>query len=210
MKVRLISSRTRGRARFGMVGLVCSVLLLVTLSSVASAQEASGTTRGPGGIRDLSPQERPQDLSLMLFAPWWHGIGIGAIARYEIPIVPNGFIPQINDQFSLEPSLAFSYTRGYARYYYGVGSIDRDYGKSINIAPALYANWSFHVTSKFRPYVAIGLGYSIGIEVGDVDWSPSYFYFDSAVGLFYNFSSTVAFRAELGALGPKAGLSIYF
>lgn len=183
------------------------VACIVALAGVTGAQAQEGTTRGPGGIRDTSPQARPQNLSVMAFIPWWYGIGIGAMARYEIPIVKDGFIPAINDQFSLEPSLALSYTRDYGYYgYYG-----RDLrAKSINIAPALYAMWSFHVTSKFRPYATIGLGYSIGIEVGDVNWSPNYFYFDSAIGMFYRFSPAVAFRGELGAQGPKAGFSFYF
>ncbi len=208
MKVRL-RKLARASARFAIVGLVSSVGCLTSAPGIASAQDGAGSPRGDGGIRDLSPQERPQNLSVMMFVPWWYGIGIGAMARYEIPVVPDGFIPQINDHFSIEPSLAFSYTRDYGYYYRALGS-EGLRRKALNIAPAVYATWSFHITQKFRPYAAIGLGYSIGVDVGDVHWSPSYFYFDSAVGLFYDFSSAVAFRGEIGAQGPKAGLSVYF
>jgi hypothetical protein len=185
--------------------------LIAAIAMTASAQSAhaqgAGTARGPGGIRDTSPQQRDQDLSVMLFIPWWYGVGVGAMLRYEIPIVPDGFIPAINDQFSLEPSLGLSYTRDYG--YYRIGR-DEFRAKSFNIAPALYANWSFHITPKFRPYIAIGLGYNIGVEVGDVNWSPNYFYFDIAPGMFFRFSDAAAFRAELGAQGPKLGFSFFF
>ncbi len=186
--------------------------LIAAFATIASAQGAeaqgAGTTRQPGGIRDRSPQHRDQDLSVMLYIPWWYGIGVGVMARYEIPIVPDGFIPAINDQFSLEPSLGISFTRDYGRYSY----LGDDYRRrAINIAPAIYGTWSFHITPKFRPYVTLGLGANIGIDTGDgPDWSPSYFYFDIAPGLFYRFSDAAAFRAELGAQGTKVGFSFFF
>jgi hypothetical protein len=182
--------------------------IAMTASADTAAAQGAGSTRGPGGIRDTSPQQRPQDLSVMLYIPWWYGVGIGAMLRYEIPIVPNGFIPAINDQFSLEPSLALAYTRDYGTYRY-LGDDDLR-AKAFNIAPAVYGTWSFHITPKFRPYLAVGLGYNIGVELGDVDWSPNYFYFDIAPGLFYKFSEAAAFRAELGAQGTKVGFSFFF
>jgi len=179
--------------------------IAMPVSASGAAAQGAGTTSGPGGIKDTSPQQRPQDLSVMLHIPWWGGVGIGAMIRYEIPIVPDGFIPAINDQFSLEPSLGFGFLRSYGNH-----GPNHEYGKAFNISPALYGIWSFHITSKFRPYAALGLGYSIGIELDDVNWSPSYFYFDIAPGLFYKFSDSTAFRAEVGAQGPKVGLSFIF
>jgi opacity protein-like surface antigen len=181
-------------------------------ASVTSEPAAGTATVEPGKegtIKDRSVHEsRPYTLSAMLYVPWWYGIGIGVNARFEIPVVKDGFIPQINDQFSIEPSLSFDYrSRGY-------GFVD-DRLKFIDITPAVYAMWSFHITPKFRPYGAIGLGYNIGIwldddEVLGRDVSNNYFYFDVAAGLFYNFSEHVALRAELGAVGPKVGLAGVF
>ena len=60
------------------------------------------------------------------------------------------------------------------------------------------------------------LGWNIGIDItddrydDDYDWDSSFFYFDVAAGLYYRFSENIAFRGELGALGPKAGLSFFF
>ena len=191
------------------------VSIAMTASASGAAAQGAGTTRGPGGIKDTSPQQRPQDLSVMLFIPWWYGIGAGVMARYEIPIVPDGFIPAINDQFSLEPSLGIDFRRAYGDYAY----FDRDGdlrtrggGRQVGITPALYGMWSFHITSKFRPYASIGLGVTLGFETGDDDWpgSPHDFFLDTAIGMFFRFSDAAAFRAELGSGGPKVGFSFFF
>lgn len=190
------------------------LIVAIFVSSLFIAQGASAQDSArEGAIRDTSQHQRPMDLSLMAYVPWWWGVGIGVNARFEIPVVPDGFIPSINDQFSIEPSLSFGYRRPYGTFIY-----DNE-PHYVDIAPAVYATWSFHITPKFRPYAAIGLGYNIGIWTNKPDDLPgyswrsvdkNYFYFDTAVGLFYNFNKSVAFRGELGAQGPKAGVSIFF
>ena len=75
---------------------------------------------------------------------------------------------------------------------------------AISIAPAVYATWS-SLDSKFRPYRAIGLGWTSARLTDDrydddYDWDSSFFYFDVAAGLYYRFSENIAFRGELGAL----------
>jgi hypothetical protein len=163
----------------------------------------------PGSIKDRSEHTRPYGATAMLYLPWYYGIGIGVNARFEIPIVPDGFISAINDQISLEPSIALGYR-------------SRSYGWApdrltfLDITPALYAMWSFHITPKFRPYGALGLGYDIGIWLNEDDFAggndvtAGYFYWDLAAGLFYEFNEHAAFRCELGAQGPKAGFSVFF
>jgi hypothetical protein len=180
--------------------------VILLLSQQALAQG----TRDPGGITDRSVhEERPMGISAMLYLPWYYGIGIGVNARFEIPIVKDGFIPQINDQVSIEPSLSL----GYRSRSYGWTN---DRLRFLDIIPAGYFMWSFHITEKFRPYAAIGLGYDIGIWLDDEDDYPGsnvnagFFYWDSAVGLFYKFSESGAFRCEIGAQGPKAGISVLF
>ena len=72
--------------------------------------------------------------------------------------------------------------------------------------------WSFHITPKFRPYVALGMGVTFGVKTGNTEWSRNLhnFYFDNSVGLFYRFSAPVAFRGEIGSGGLKAGFSFFF
>lgn len=175
----------------------------------AAEDDTSSSDSGDGSIKDRSVHDsRPLGVSGMLYLPWYFGIGIGFNARVEIPVVKDGFIPQINDQFSIEPSFSVAYrTRSYG------WATDRL--TFLDFTPAVYAMWSFHITPKFRPYAALGLGYDIGIWLNDDDYpgsdvTASFFYWDSAVGLFYNFTPSVAFRGELGAQGPKAGLSVFF
>jgi len=49
-----------------------------------SVQAASSGSEG--GIRDRSPHLRQQGLSILAFVPWYSGIGIGVMGRYEIPV----------------------------------------------------------------------------------------------------------------------------
>jgi hypothetical protein len=181
---------------------LCSWLFI---ASAASAQD------GGGSIKDRSAHTRPMSISAMLYlSPWYNGLATGVVGRFEIPIVPDGFIPAINDQFSLEPSLGLGYRSWDRGWNYNGRNDDLTF---FDITPALYATWSFHINPKFRPYAAIGLGYTIGIWMNDddydddVDVDASDFYVDTTVGLFWNFSEYVWLRAELGWGGPKVGLA---
>jgi hypothetical protein len=198
--------------------LLSSALLvgvLVSASGVARAQYYAQQPPPPppppsvysaDGISDWSPKSRLSDLSVMAWLPWYFGFGIGGEVRYEFYILPNGFIPTINDSFSLEPSIGLAYTS------YGVVN----YGWSIiDIAPALYGNWSFYFSNAFRLYVGLGLGYNIGVASAPHGYNgpaigDSFFYWDLVGGLSYKFTRAIGLRAELGSQGAKAGLSFYF
>jgi hypothetical protein len=195
------------------VSSIALFLCVVCFSSTTFAQadpEAGYTSSAPsmnqGSIKDRGRHTRPMSLSGMLYAPWYYGVGIGFNARFEIPIVHDGFIPSINDQVSIEPSLSLGYrTRAY--------DWENDRLRFFDIIPAVYGMWSFHITPKFRPYGAIGLGYDAGVWLDDKNGHHEpggFFYWDTAVGLFYNFAEHAAFRCEIGSQGPKAGLSVIF
>ena len=89
---------------------------------------------GDGSIKDRSQHKRPYGLSGMAYMPWYFGIGIGVVARFEIPIVHDGFISSINDQISLEPSFAIAFRSQ-------SDLVDRAH--FLDFTPALYATWSF-------------------------------------------------------------------
>lgn len=156
----------------------------------------------PDSITDTSAQTRPQNLSVMAYVPWYYGFGIGANVRYEIPVVPNGFIPTINNSFSIEPSLGLAYaSRGYSGVNYSV----------FDVTPAMYGIWNFYFNPKFSAYGGLGLGFNIGTYTGSsYTDSASYFFWDPVVGLHYSFSPNMALRAEAGAQGLKGGVSFYF
>jgi len=190
-------------------GLILSVVLLST-SGLAAAQaktQSQAPAKGssyaePSGplnsITDTSVHTRDMDLSVMLWLPWYYGFGVGGVVRFEIPILPDGFIPSINDEFSLEPSF------GVAVSSYG--------GESFtSLVPALYGIWSFNFSKEFRAYGGLGLGYNIGLYSGNVSGlGYNYFYWDLCAGLFYRWTDALAFRAELGSQGLKAGISFFF
>jgi hypothetical protein len=180
--------------------LVFAAVLAVTLVSTTALAEGGES----GSITDTSTHIRPQDLSLMLTVPYYNGIGIGIVGRFEIPVVPDGFIPALNDEFSIEPGLGLGYrSYGYVGANYDV----------FDIVPQVYAMWSFWFSPKFRAYGAIGLGYDIGIFTGTgiTGTTASFFYWDiPAVGIYYYFQPNLALRAELGVQGLKGGLSFSF
>ncbi len=186
-------------------GVVLSALL-VTAAPVARAdQQPFAPPRTADSITDWSIHARQSDLSILAWAPWYYGFGVGAQLRYEYFVLPNGFIPTINDSFSLEPSIGLAYTSYWVPHY--AWSV-------TDITPALYGNWSFYFSRPFRLYLGLGLGYNIGIATAPPGYvggiADSYFYWDLAFGLSYKLTSSLAIRGELGSQGAKAGVSIYF
>ena len=163
-----------------------SCLLRQRSSRGSAAVDDRGRARGPvlrGTARlvrrvesdDWTVQHRTSDLSVLAWLPWYYGFGVGGELRYEIFVLPTGFIPTINDAFSIEPSIGLAYTA------YGVPH----YTWSVtDIAPALYGIWSFYFSTPFRLYLGLGLGYNIGIATAprgyDGTIADSYFYWDPA------------------------------
>jgi hypothetical protein len=175
-----------------------AVLATLLLSATGAAAERGA----PNSITDTSVHTRDPDLSLFLWLPFYYGYGVGASVRFEIPVLPDGFIPSINDEFSIEPSFGIASTR------YGVSNSNV---AIINFAPALYGTWSFNFSELFRAYGALGLGFNFATYSGTYPgFQPAYFYWDAAVGISYKFTRDVAFRTEIGSQGFKAGVSFYF
>ncbi len=192
--------------------LAASTTTTTTTTTTTRPSTASGTVPGaagdpqgaPGTITDTRVHVRDPDLSVLFWLPWLYygNIGVGGQVRFEIPIVPDGFIPAVNDEFAIEPSFGIAATLGCN-------------GCTITqLAPAVYGVWRFHFSEEFSAYGALGLGLNFGIFSGINGFGGGatqvYFYFDPSVGLNYKFSSSIAFRGELGAQGLKAGLSFYF
>lgn len=188
-------------------------LLLITWLALCAGSVGSAQTI----IKDRGRHTRPLDLSAMVYlSPFHYGLGFGVVGRIEIPIVPDGFIPPINDQFSLEPSLGIGY-RSWDHWRGGWRGRDGFYEDEVHyfdITPAVYGMWSFHITPRFRPYGALGFGANFGAWTNEDEYPPNYdppgqhfFYADPVVGLFFNFSEYVWMRAEIGYGGPKIGLA---
>jgi hypothetical protein len=60
--------------------------------------------RRQGALLDRSPQRRPMMVSLFLGLPYgyyYYGFPFGLGGRFLIPLVHDGFIPSVNDSFSM-------------------------------------------------------------------------------------------------------------
>jgi hypothetical protein len=190
--------------------LSATALCLFLLAGPAGAQTH-------GSLGDTGIHDRPWDVSVMGYLPWLdaNGVGIGVDVRLEIPIVPDGFIPSVNDEFSLEPGLAFDYRSWpYTTSCVpgaGICSVTAT-TTVLDVVPQLYGVWSFWATHRFRFYVALGLGYDKAIltDSSIVGRDPSTIYVDFAAGIFYQFAPGAALRAEMGVQGLKAGVAILF
>ena len=191
----------------------CAALLFTSIvaSGTASAStDGYGTVPGaskypqgpPGSITDTRVHVREPDLSVLLWLPYYYGYGFGVQVRFEIPVLPDGFIPSVNDEFTLEPSFGIAGTNyGYGGTHYGI----------VNLTPALYALWRFHFSRDFDAYGGLGLGINFGVlNESYGGFSPTYFYWDPCVGVSYRFAPTIAVRGQLGAQGLLGGLSFYF
>jgi hypothetical protein len=155
----------------------------------------------PGSITDTRTHTREPDISALFWLPWaYYSIGLGGQVRFEIPILQDGFIPAINDEFTLEPSFGIA-----------TGCLGCNLGGGVlELAPALYGNWRFHFTPEFDAYFGLGVGVNIGVYSGAgtaTGWNP---YIDPCVGVTYRFpSSSFAFRGQIGREGLMAGFSFY-
>jgi hypothetical protein len=157
-----------------------------------------------GSIKDNSEKRRPYGISLDAYVPWLEGIGIGFKMGFEIPIVHNGFIPSINDSFSLEPRFLLSYQRWRSFAVY-------DDLQVMAYTPAIAALWSFYFKTNLRAYAFVSFGYTIVNNVNYTDKTLSglegRFYHDLGVGGFWDFAKHWALRAEIGYAGMRFGIA---
>ncbi|MDP1915496.1 MAG: hypothetical protein Q8L14_04560 [Myxococcales bacterium] len=157
--------------------------------------------RGPGSLSDASPQRRQPMLSLFLgFPAGYFGFGgfpfsIGG--RYLQPILHDGFVPSINDSFSIEfgaDLFALSH---------------RDYFGAMLAIP-IEAMWALHFSNKFSGYLKLGAAIELRF-LGPWCWGGSCNNFVGAgliggVGIMYRITDAITFRLELGYPGLKVGL----
>lgn len=168
-----------------------------------------------GGIKDRGPHLRPMMASAQLYTPFRFGFGIGLKLGFEIPIVHDGFIPQINNSFSIEPNFAFAwnnYNRGYGYGYLADGDDDV---AAMEYTPGVSVLWSFYFSPQFRAYAAVHTGLTILSPYytgpGEVDFKTYYkFHGELAPGIVYSLNERFALRAEVGWWsGIKGGIALF-
>jgi hypothetical protein len=152
--------------------------------------------RRSGYLLDSSPQERPMLLAVHAVLPYsgwaFGGFGIGVGGTFYIPLVKNGFIPPVNDEFGIDFGADFLFYPGYFA------------GFSMYVPVS--ALWTFHITDTFSAYVKVGI--ALRIWPGFVN--PFYPDLVSVVGLNWMFAKSIGLRAELGYPGVKVGILFAF
>lgn len=167
---------------------------VLSLSSLALAQD--DRAHQSGFLLDSSAQSRPLLLSVHGVLPYSHfgrgGFPIGVGASLYIPILSNGFIPPVNDEFGLDFGADAIFFTGYAN----------PFGLWIPVSVL----WTFHFTDTFAAYVKAG----VALRFWPGDALPFYPDFVGAIGLNWMFARSVGLRVEAGYPGLKVGLLFAF
>ena len=172
-----------------------------TSSTAASTSSGdSGGFHGTGGLFDAADQHRSQMLSLMAIAPtWYYGVGVGATLRYTLPIVPNGFIPKLNDSFELEFGGDVWYVPTYL------------YDSLLGVAGNVGARYTFHFTDKFDAYLRVALGVQYRHWSSTYNgWSGVDYFYDAGPGVEYRIVDMLVLRGELSYSGLRVGVALAF
>lgn len=180
-------------------------VFLLALPVAADDDKPSGDNgnvfRAQGGLLDRSPKRRPQMLSVFLGLPYgyyYYGFPFGIGGRYLIPLVHDGFIPALNDEFSIEFGLDLSAAAG-TRFY-----------STLGVPVELM--WNFHFSKKFAAYVKAGavLEFNFVPYVCTNQFNCGRGYVSASpignLGLIFRFSEKISFRAEVGYPWVKIGL----
>ncbi|MET0391115.1 MAG: hypothetical protein ABW321_34405 [Polyangiales bacterium] len=189
-----ISARRTRRAR-----LVCVFAGALALSMIASATHAPSRVAaqdGVGNIRDSTPQDRPQMLSFFTGLQYnanftTYGFPFLLAGRYYFPIVKNGFIPSLNDEFGLEGGLNLLFLFGDTTY--------------VGFGLPFEAVWDFHISTTFDAYAKAG--FLVGSTFG---YDGFWWDFRTSVGLRLKLTPAMYFRAEVGYPSVMAGLGFAF
>jgi hypothetical protein len=197
------------RAGFGSCFAVCAALTLALGVLAASPRTAAAqATEEPGGLKDASPHERPMMLSFFTginygyYASYGFPLTLGG--RFYIPLVRDGFIRTLNDEFGIEFGLDLNFDFISDRYHTVYGYDSTIFG----IAFPVEAMYDFHFTRTFDAYVKAG--FIFGGDFSDHLHDGFYFNFVSAVGLRWAMTDMLYLRAEAGYPWIKAGIGFAF
>jgi len=216
-----LASSTPRSARFAWIlGFVLAAAVM-TASQSASAQrgEFPEAEREPAprrgfhetvreNITDSSPHLRPQLISVLTGFHYGNfstdGVPFFVGARYYHPILHDGFIPKVNDEFGIEggADLIFNF----------LDDFHSDVsGDSIQIALGIpvTALWAFHFTPSFDAYAKAGFTFGFKSKVWDSDnvvWANVV----SQVGVRFRLNNALYLRGEVGWPAVAAGLGFAF
>lgn len=167
------------------------------------AENTGGDSGGGGGIRaqgallDASTYDsRPMMLSIHGTFPYAHfffgSFPIGGGASFYIPIVKNGFIPRLNEEFGIDFGADVIAYLGYTN--------------PLAIYLPVGVQWKFHILSNLEVYAK--LGFLARLWFGYVNFFNPDAY--AAVGIHYMLSKGFGLKAEVGYPGVRLGVVLAF
>ena len=171
-------------------------------NTTATNTTPSSPAAEPDTLKDASPHMRPQMISAFTGFSFGHFAGYGFPmmlgGRYYIPIVKDGFLPTVNDEFGLEFGLDLNFTFLSDRY---TDSVLFGFG-----IPA-EAMWDFHFSPRFDAYAKVGFVFGSAFNSG---YGGFWWDFRTHVGMRLKLNDVMYFRAEVGYPNIMAGLGFAF
>jgi hypothetical protein len=135
--------------------------------------------------------------------PYYTGFfGFIVGARFNIPLVHDGFVPQINDSFDLEfgADIGLVPTGGVLGCYL-----------PIYIQPMVEPRYTVYLLPKLAAYIKpLSLGFVVWPNNCGGFYSTFFFHYEASVGVIYKLTSNIALRGEVGSYGIRAGIGIAF
>jgi hypothetical protein len=181
--------------------LTLAVGLALVAPQMAAAQEGGGV-HASGGLMDGSPQTRPLMLSFFTGIHYGYYVGSGFPltlgGRFYIPLVHDGFIPPLNDEFGLEFGLDIDFTF--------LSSNVRNDTLALGFGIPIDVMWDFHISPNFDAYAKLGTVFGTYFGYYGNFW----FRVREAVGLRLKITEGLYFRAEVGYPSIIAGLGLSF
>ena len=184
------------------------VVAVLSLAAAAPAHADTWSVLKDSSTHDSRPQTIDAELILgYLFGTYNH---IGLAGWYGYPILPDGFIPQINDAFYIEAGA------GIERFSYGWTGCNESWWR---ITPAGGVRWQFNLTQDWSAFATAKLGFGIGfadsVDCGALNIagsaSTTQFVFDTGLGAYWNFADGWRMRFDIGyysSLAVGAGMDL--
>ena len=180
---------------------LCAVLLLAAAAAPATAraqlsgtraqEEESATLRQRNALFDASAHDRKSELLVHGVYQWAFGIGLGA--RYGLPLIRDGVLPELNESIAIEGGADF------------VLNVFTAGGPFLRIS--LEPRWTFHIIPTFDLYLKLGAFFQLQFG-GTLPVSP--FGIQAAIGVSYRLVGGILVRAEAGVEGGKIGVALEF
>jgi hypothetical protein len=147
-------------------------------------------------VDDPTPRERPQRIDVLAGGSPFGSTPYSSVAgMFVIPIVPEGFIPNVNDTFNLEFGAYLDY--------HSYSNLGIDY-RWLQLAPVGGARWDVHLTDKWTVFAMAKFGTSIPLNKNEDAKDVSLFVVDTGIGALWHISNMGSLRLQSSVHAPLA------